>query len=311
MIVKCECDTIVNANEKLLKNSTEEDLLNFSFKELTEKINGTVLWELLRVTASNKSRTYDYVKVTTAALILFYSRSKFLCKFQHLVSISMYNNQLQREGHNILTKLGLTVSHQTVHSCLRKAQATIDKRMQTMKADVQNNRSNEIDAAHMRDHSYSQRTETTEVTEDHSYSVSMAENQHTEQSYLPGFRFNMDNLDFLLKVRDMTETHQNKSLHYVQLMAVVDRVNCEHLPDDRPVGNLNNIEDHEFLPTGDDNSSLRDDFIHIMALILAENVPAFKVLFSLNFLLTNIFRFSNEMAMHEATMLCTKNKLKK
>lgn len=74
--VKWECDTIVNTNS---------NLLNFSFEDVTDKMKGTVIWEVLCAAAKNRRRKYDYVKVTTACMILFYSRSKFLCKFQHLL----------------------------------------------------------------------------------------------------------------------------------------------------------------------------------------------------------------------------------
>ena len=90
---------------------------------------------------------------------------------------------------------------------MRKAQATTDERMQTLKVGVGNNRNNETVAAQMSDYSYSQGTETAEVTGNHSYSVSLPENQHTEQT----------------------------------LCALCAGscwwVNCEHLPDDSPIGN--------------------------------------------------------------------------
>jgi hypothetical protein len=95
--------------------------------------------------------------------------------------------------------------------------------------------------------------------------------------FSPGYRFNFDNLDFLIKVRDMTEDHQNQSRHYVQMLAVKDRVNCEHLPNDEPIGDLLNIDNCQFLPTAADNDSLRNDLIHVISLILTENVKAFEV----------------------------------
>lgn len=75
----------------------------------------------------------------------------------------------------------------------------------------------------------------------------------------------------------MTEEHQNQSKHYVQMLAVKDRVNCEHLPDKDPIDDLSTIDNHQFLPTAADNDSLRNDLIHVISLILIENVKAFEV----------------------------------
>ncbi|VDI63953.1 Hypothetical predicted protein [Mytilus galloprovincialis] len=91
----------------------------------------------------------------------------------------------------------------------------------------------------------------------------------------PAYRFNLDNLDFHLKVRDMTQDHQNMLKHYVQLMAVKDRVNCEHLPDTLQIGNLVDVANNEFLPNADDISSLREDIINLTATLLVNHLECF------------------------------------
>ena len=41
--------------------------------------------------------------------------------------------------------------------------------------------------------------------------------QQPSSNTAPGFRLNIDNLDYELSVRNMTMSHQNKSHHYVQV----------------------------------------------------------------------------------------------
>ena len=65
----------------------------------------------------------------------------------------------------------------------------------------------------------------------------------------------MDNLDINIHMRDVTQKHQNQSKHYVQMFAIQDRVNCEGLPDDKPIEDFSQIENHELLPTLDNSSS--------------------------------------------------------
>ena len=149
-----------------------------------------------------------------------YARSKFLCRFQYVVSVAMYNNQLQREGYNILSRLGLTVSHSALHKCLSKAQATVDRKMADLKHGIENNKVIKTTSGIVEAHSYAAMTGSEDVIPDHTYG--QQETQLTDKSLHPGYRFNIDNLDFMLKVRDMTEGRQNKSKHYVQAMAVVE-----------------------------------------------------------------------------------------
>ena len=147
--------------------------------------------------------------------------------------------------------------------------------MADLKHGIENNKVIKTTSGIVEEHSYAAMTGSEDVTPDHTYGQQVT--QLTDKSFQPGYRFNIDNLDFMLKVRDMTESHQNKSKHYVQAMAVVDRVPCEHLPDDHQLADLMTVPIQSLLQSEDDNSRLRGDFIHMIALILMEHVPAFKV----------------------------------
>lgn len=59
-------------------------------------------------------------------------------------------------------------------------------------------------------------------------------------------------------------------------MAIKDRVYCEDVIDDRPMGNLLNVPNADFLPNGEDH--LRDHIITVVSHILIENIPpAFSI----------------------------------
>uniref|UniRef100_K1S0V2 Uncharacterized protein n=1 Tax=Magallana gigas TaxID=29159 RepID=K1S0V2_MAGGI len=99
------------------------------------------------------------------------------------------------------------------------------------------------------DHEYA-RSSGSAIEMDHDYMKQISLSNDSERHH--GYIFNIDNLDFLLQVRNMTQDHQNQSNHYVQLMAIKDRVYCEDLIDDRPMGNLLNVPNADFLPNGED-----------------------------------------------------------
>ena len=274
--VNLEINSLIKVNKTVLAKGSEEDLTSFQLSDFSEPLKRTIIWEVMSSAATKEKRKpVEEVKVSTAALILLNARSKFLSRFQYVVSVAMYNNQLQREGYNILSRMGLTVSHSALHRCLKKAQLTVDRKMEELKTGIERNEVIRTVSGVADEHSYASLTRDEEVTPDHTYDQQVQQISH--KTLNPCYRMNIDNLDFLLKVRDMTETHQNKSKHYVQAMAVVDRVPCEHLPDDRPIADLMTISIQDFLPSEDDNNSLRDDFIQMVSLILTEHVPAFKV----------------------------------
>lgn len=50
-----------------------------------------------------------------------------------------------------------------------------------------------------------------EMDHDHIKQISLSNDSERHH----GYRFNIDNLDFLLQVRNMTKDHQNQSRHYV------------------------------------------------------------------------------------------------
>lgn len=220
------------------------------------------------------SKLCNKIKATVACCTLFHSRQISLNALQHCVSVCLYNNQLQKEGFMILSRLGVTTSHVTLNNSLNKMKGDVDKKMLDLRLGVENG-SREINHnENITDHEYA-RSSGSAIEMDHDYMKQISLSNDSERNH--GYRFNIDNLDFLLQVRNMTQDHQNQSKHYVQLMAIKDRVYCEDLIDDRPMGNLLNVPNADFLPNGEDISSLREDIITVVSHILIENIPAFSI----------------------------------
>lgn len=61
-----------------------------------------------------------------------------------------------------------------------------------------------------------------------------------------------------------------------QMMAVQDRVNVEDLSVERPLADLAALPNSHFLPSSEDNYSMRCDFIQVISLILIKHLKAFK-----------------------------------
>ena len=92
----------------------------------------------------------------------------------------------------------------------------------------------------------------------------------------PSFQITGDNLDMFIKAKHMTSTHQNSSIHWFNLNAILNHVHANHLSNERPIKSVLEIGKVDFLPSCKDNQ----DFLHYAAVlcgrVLISNVPAFR-----------------------------------
>ncbi|CAC5412689.1 unnamed protein product [Mytilus coruscus] len=227
--------------------------------------------------SSNGPNVKSENRVVTAMSIIFMSRLPTMNALQRNLGIILYNNHLQKDAFHILSKIGITTSYSTMNKDLHRIKDFADQAVQRMKKSLEENGCQ--NTAEPNDHSYTKlENDTPTSMNDHSYFKNTPECVDKPHDNLsPAYRFNLDNLDFHLKVRDITQDHQNMLKHYVQLMAVKDRVNCEHLPDTLQIGNLVDVANNEFLPNADDISGLREDIIKLTATLLVNHLKYFKV----------------------------------
>ena len=95
-------------------------------------------------------------------------------------------------------------------------------------------------------------------------------------SLAPNYILVGDNWDKNVRPRHMTMEHQTSSLHLFHAYAVLDRVDCTSLPDTAPTANLEELSPLSFLPSVEDCTQLRDDYITLVARTVVEKLPAFK-----------------------------------
>ena len=120
----------------------------------------------------------------------------------------MFSNQLQREGFAILHKPGICVSYSSLKNP-NEAKSVSDDLMKAMKEGTENNANCNPQPAALNvenDHAYSMHS--TQMVD---YQVSTPVVQPTI-ALSPGFRFNMDNLDFYIPV-DTRASESMQTLH--------------------------------------------------------------------------------------------------
>lgn len=100
----------------------------------------------------------------------------------------------------------------------------------------------------------------------------------TVSAHEPSYILVGDNLDKNVSPRDMRVDHQVKSIHYFHSYAVHDRADFSKLSGKDPQGKLQSDAFTKFLPSPDDCSQLRENYINLIARVIVEKLPHFNKL---------------------------------
>lgn len=86
-----------------------------------------------------------------------------------------------------------------------------------------------------------------------------------------------DNLDIMVRVRDMRMDNQNKSIHIFHAIAVQDRIDSTHLDNSSSGCSVDNLSVTDFLPSKADYDKLRDCLVILTARVVVDGLDAFKM----------------------------------
>lgn len=85
-----------------------------------------------------------------------------------------------------------------------------------------------------------------------------------------------DNLDLLIKVKHMSSTNQNNSIHWFNLNGVLNRIQGTHLSDKVPIKSILDVENSDFLPSYQDNLDFLCDMIPLVTRVAVTKIPALQ-----------------------------------
>lgn len=92
----------------------------------------------------------------------------------------------------------------------------------------------------------------------------------------PGYSFTGDNVDMIVKPRQMMKSNQNKDYHMFQYVAYENRISANHLPDEKPIADIKSIPLTTFLPSVQEQESLAEEFTTLVGQKWSEYIPALK-----------------------------------
>ena len=81
-----------------------------------------------------------------------------------------------------------------------------------------------------------------------------------------------DNIDKRITPRTMRVDNQVRSLHFFHAFAALSRVETLHLDDTKPIGDIKSLPLSTFLPSAEDCSALRDNYVILISRILVKHM---------------------------------------
>ena len=99
-----------------------------------------------------------------------------------------------------------------------------------------------------------------------------------EKSAHPGFVISFDNLDIQLERKNKSMKSQNHDYHWINHQMIDNRVSGAHLKSKGPKASLQEVPNHKFLPTTEDQKQQRFNYIILTARILVNYFDALSPL---------------------------------
>jgi len=266
--VRKEVSSLLLAEKTVLYDDSVDAIQNFKFLDLDNiiRLHCPVLTAVL---SAEEPSTEKFV---TSASIILQQHTQQANILQYIIAINLYHNYIQKDGITFLNKLGISVSYASLNRKLNEAKVVPCKIMKRWRARVENSMnitSEPEQDVFIRDHSY--------------HTADDINEQPTQQCVYAvdpeGYIIVMDNLDCLVHVRNMTLENQDREHHYINAIAVKDRVSFPHLDDNVPQAELRDIPNSQFLPSLEENETYKDDFVHQTAYIITKHMPSFNRLF--------------------------------
>lgn len=90
------------------------------------------------------------------------------------------------------------------------------------------------------------------------------------------YSFTGDNVDMILKPRQMMKSNQNKDYHMFQYVAYENRVSANHLPDEKQITDICKMRLTIFLPSVQEQEILAEELTTLVGLKWAEHIPSLK-----------------------------------
>lgn len=277
--VQRECSNICKrGNKSLFRDTSPESLAAWSYEKQELELNKdaptflTILQAAGTPTdvAKNKQKTNDVVRggLMGAAGVVFNTRNKSMIAHQMQTALILKQSGAGEKAFRRLGSRFMCVDLVTANRLLDRMCVGYDLPVRNwamqMLSDAKEEKRLMSCLAELEGQVLEDATLITNVQKDlHQFNAT----RH------PGFQLVGDNVDVRVNVRQMRIGHQNQDLHHFNFLAIKNRVQIHHLPNDRQVCPSSDFEPGMVLPNASDNSTLKNNWTILTARIIAEHCP--------------------------------------
>ena len=93
-----------------------------------------------------------------------------------------------------------------------------------------------------------------------------------------GRKLVLDNVDVHQLTHEMTEQHQNPDAHFCSLMATENRVSGNHLPYDKPICSLMEMDNGKCCPNKWEHKQQHDNYVELVSRVITQELPCLHFL---------------------------------
>ena len=276
--VRRECANLCKTStNSLFRRSSAESLANWSYEQQELELNVTSPTFLTILQAAgtpkgvekNINKTHEVVRagLMSGAGVILNTRTRFMNAHQMQTALILKQSGAGEKAFRRLSSRFLCVCLNTVDRALDQMCIDYDLPVRNWATELINDRKEE--------ERIQKQLTTAEEQNDNKTAEEVRKklNEHNEKRH-PGFQLVGDNVDMRINVRQMGIGHQNLDLHQFNFLAIKNRVQIHHLPNDRPVCPPSAFEPGVVLPNVSDNKTLKRNWTTLIGHIIADNCTA-------------------------------------
>ena len=265
------------ANPSLLRKTTSKDLASFEWNNMNAELTKRTprFHQFITAAVNNPSHARNVHKkeaalvppMCDAACQLIAIFNEDMNAIRRLKSVLLKKAGLKKVGFQRLSAVKNCIRYNFTSRMFENFGTDFDKKLKMWKNEM------EADAQREKDLLATLQSAEQENDIDATRKAEAELNVHRKEMH-PGYSFTGDNVDIRCKPRQMTAKNQNKDHHMFQYVAFKNRASPNHLPNDKPIMNFDDMPLTTFLPNAEEQKMFVGEFVILVGKSWAKHIPA-------------------------------------
>lgn len=265
------------SNPSILRKTSKEDLSQFSWNNVHAELKerAPIFLQFIHASVQNPSHSRNVLKkgdglmpaMCDAACQLIAIYSEGMCATRRIKSVILKKGGLKKVGFKRLAPIYACMGYNSTSKMFENFVKDFDTKLLQWKSEVEEGVAKEKEILSV--------ISGLEVAgSEDELKLETERLRHQTESMHPGYSFTGDNVDIMARPRQMMKKNQNKDHHMFQYVSYEARISPNHLPDDKPIGDIDNIPFTTFLPSAQEQETLAEQLTLLVCHQWAKYIPA-------------------------------------